>query len=157
MILTREFDQTVEIELPAQFAANFDANLLSLVRERFEGRCLGSVFVMRIEEIQRRSACRLIRTNLSGHGLVDVRFVATVLTFDRSEFIFPVRILNRDRDITGRFSIETEKGPIAGSVSISSSRTVGSLEVDDLIPVRAERCHYPVNQSGCTAAGPMVT
>jgi len=79
--MQKDFDTTVSIAAPINFAADKERHLLLQLRKTYEGRCWKGAYIRKVLGIVSAGAINIERTNTSGRGSVDVRFKAEVTVF----------------------------------------------------------------------------
>lgn len=97
----RVFDATLNVADPIDFGADPDRYVLAALRAAYEGRCYMGAFIRRVVAVLRRGPCRLMRSNPSGEGFVDVQFSAEVTVFGRWDILVGVTIAAQQQVVVG--------------------------------------------------------
>lgn len=104
MLQTKLIDGTINITNPINFCADKDRHLLAIVKNTYSGRCYKGAFIESIKEVLSDSgSCHIVRTNGSGHGYIDVRFIADVHVFNRWDILTGVKVISNQQMIVGEF------------------------------------------------------
>ena len=148
MHFEKVIDTTVDITNPINFCADKRRHLFTELRNKFVGRCFKGAYVLGVKEILDCGACHLVRTNGTGDGYIDVRFLAEVAVFSRWDILTGVEIMSRQQMIVGVYGGgapgEAGEGEAPGLkraapravVTILASKSAEALAVGQKIPVR---------------------
>jgi DNA-directed RNA polymerase subunit E'/Rpb7 len=163
MLHDKVYETTVNVTNPINFCADMDAHLMAELRSQYNGRCFKGAFIVRVDEILRRSGCNVVTADTSGDGYIDVQFRAIVVVFSRWDILVGVTILTCQQFVNGLYTRETEAGTVRAAVNILSTRATASLAVGNRVAVRISKVsHNPradlVNIAGvvfaCETASP---
>ncbi len=94
------FDGTIDVANPIDFCAD-KRHLIAAVRDKYAGRCFKGAYILGIKSILDKSACHIVRTNGSGEGYIDVRFLADVAVFSRWDILTGVEIVSHQQMLVG--------------------------------------------------------
>jgi hypothetical protein len=165
MYLEKLFDATIDVRNPINFCADKERHLLAELRSTFQGHCYKGSYIIQIKEIRHMSACRIVSTNASGEGCVDVQFLAEVAVFSKWDILVGVRIVNHQQMVTGLY-----EAPAAGdgapeasgkgaraAVTLVATRAVETLGVGQLVPVRVIAAQHQPLQPQAAIVGTLLT
>jgi hypothetical protein len=99
-------------------STNKENYILSILNEKYVGKCYNGAFIIKIDNIINISSCSIITTNLECNGNINVQFVAKVRIFYPGEFISGVHIKKTQLSILGDYTEETEDGTIKTYIMI---------------------------------------
>lgn len=88
--MLKDFDTTVSIASPINFAADKERHLLIQLQKEYGGRCWKGAYIKKILSIVSAGSIGIERTNTSGRGVVDVRFRAEVMIFSAWDILVGV-------------------------------------------------------------------
>jgi hypothetical protein len=149
------FEGTVDVPNPINFCADRKRHLLTELRNKYEGRCFKGAYVRTVRDVLAAGACHIMRTNGSGEGYVDVRFLADVEVFGRWDILVGVTLRSRAQLLIGTYG---EPAPRAVVTLIASdSKSVESLAVGQLIPVRIVLAQHTPLQAHASIVGSLLT
>lgn len=167
MPLTKVFETTLDVRDPIGFATDKENHLLAALQAQFAGRCYKGAYLVRVERVLRSSACRIVTSNNSAAGVVDVQFQALVVVFSRWDILVGVRVASQQQVIVGTYEApgEAPGGAPGGApgeaeglerarprgaraaVAIIPGKGAESLAVGQLVPVRILQAeHAPMQQ-----------
>lgn len=92
----KTYQTTLDIANPIGFATNSARHAMIMIRETFLGKCFMGAFITEITRIIRKSDCRIVSTNDSASGSVDVEFEAKVVILARWDMIIGAEVLKTD-------------------------------------------------------------
>ncbi len=148
----REFRTSLPVADPIGFVANPHQPMSALV-ENYQGRCFQGSFIVKIEKILKKSACRISTSDNTGSGSVDVEFSAQVETVQPDE-VYVDAVVNdnaKGQDpVTLSYNVPGRVQMVIG--------IVGKLNVrpKQIVPVRIIQArHEPLK--GATAAAKLFT
>ncbi len=99
------YEVTIRVDSPISFCADKRRHVLAHLAETYVGRCFLGAYVVRVlEDRLVVSHCRILQTNNTGAGEVDVRFEAEVVTAQRGDILVGVRVLKTDHLIVGVYN-----------------------------------------------------
>jgi DNA-directed RNA polymerase subunit E'/Rpb7 len=163
MFLEKIFDVTVDVKNPINFCADKERHLLAELRNTYLGHCFKGAYIIRIKGILNSSACRIISTNASGEGYVDVQFLAEVAVFSRWDILVGVRVVNHQQMIVGTYEAQSvpDQDPHAKNaravVSLLASRTVETLAEGQTVPVRVVMAQHQPLKPQAAVVGVLLT
>jgi uncharacterized membrane protein YgcG len=98
---------TIRVDSPISFCADKRRHVLAYLAENYVGRCFLGAFIVRVlEDHLDVSHCRILQTNNTGAGEVDVRFVAEVVTAQRGDILTGVHVFQTNHLIYGGHNLE---------------------------------------------------
>lgn len=99
-------------------STNKENYILSILNEKYVGKCYNGAFIIKIDNIINISSCSIITTNLECNGNINVQFVAKVRIFYPGEFIAGVHIKKTQLSILGDYTEDTDDGIIKTYIMI---------------------------------------
>jgi DNA-directed RNA polymerase subunit E'/Rpb7 len=99
-------------------STNKENYILSILNEKYVGKCYNGAFIVKIDNIINISACSIITTNLDCSGNINVQFIARVRIFYPGEFISGVHIKKTQLSILGDYTEDTDDGIIKTYIMI---------------------------------------
>jgi hypothetical protein len=142
------YEDTVNIVNVIHHCTAPEKYLLDELHSKFVGRCHEGAVITRILRVIGRSACRIVGTNCSGEGFVDVRFLAAVRQFCRGDIITGVVIRITTPVLAGHYDFPGAQA----FVVLVPSRGAEVLAEGLRVPVRIAKAeHAPRSQAVMTA------
>jgi DNA-directed RNA polymerase subunit E'/Rpb7 len=92
MILERIFDVSITVSNTISFCANIEKNCLTTLNNMYVGKCYKNSYIIEINNIIKHSCCRIISTNSTGYGIIDVKFSANIYIFSKRDILAGVVI-----------------------------------------------------------------
>ena len=102
MILEKIFDVTLNINNPINFCTNKKHYILIELNNLYTNKCFMGSYIIEILEVLQSSSCRIINTNSSGDGIIDVRFLANVFILNSWDALIGVEIEKYQSLIVGK-------------------------------------------------------
>lgn len=141
MQFEKVYEVTLDIPNPINFMTDKVTHTMIELKNEYVGKCFKGAFILKINEILKISDCHIVRTNHSGAGYINVRFLAQVAVFSQWDIIVGVNITNTQPAIVGLH----EKGARTG-VSLLVTKGLESITVGQKLPVRVVAArHTPMH------------
>ena len=83
----RQYDHTINIEKPCLFLRNKNDNITKILNNTFLNTCWKGSFILKIIEVNKSSCLRIISTNNSAFGAMNICFTANVLNYSKNDII----------------------------------------------------------------------
>ena len=154
-IYEKTIEATVDISNPTNFCTNTEEHLLGALRDKYNGKCFFAVYILNVKSIERRSMCKLVKTNNSGGGYMDVRFLADVVVFSAWDIITDVLIVNRQQMVLGEYYLPG--GPKMAVVALYASKSVEAIAVGQKVPVRVMIAQHSPGQPQASIVATLLT
>ena len=152
------FDSTVDVSNPINFCADKANHLLARLRDKYVGRCFKGAYIVGISRVLDAGACAVVRTNGSGEGYVDVRFLAEVAVFSRWDILTGVEVVSQQQMLVGSFAGRAAgPGPVPRAVvMVLASKAVEALAVGQKIAVRVLVAQHAPMQEQASVVGSLL-
>ena len=120
------------------FCTNTDRNVLNALEQRFVGTCFMGAFILGINRIIRRSSCKIVSSNNTGHGNINIEFEARVIVFSRWDIVTNAKIKVRDQFLIATAPAKPDRANQEELVITVKpvGRTTDSLTVGQIVPLR---------------------
>jgi hypothetical protein len=146
MIVTKTLETTLNLSNPNDiYVKKFDELCIQKLTEKFENKCFNSCYILKILSIVKRSF-RYMKETLDGGMLVDVKFEASVLIYQKDDIINNCRILKKESN-----SMVHACSDFAG-VQFKQLKNYEIYNENDIIPVIVKNIRYNVNQNAITVS-----
>jgi hypothetical protein len=142
-------DGTIDIHNPINFCADKTRYLFAEIKSKFIGKCFKGVYIVSIKSVLDCSACHIIRTNSTGEGYVDVRFVASVVSYNRWDIITGIEVVSRQQLVIGT----TDRAV----VSVLASKAAETLAIGQKIAIRTVLAQHAPQQTKISVVGTLLT
>lgn len=142
-------DGTIDVHNPINFCADKSRYLLAEIKSKYADRCFKGVYIVAIKSILNCGACHIVRTNSTGEGYIDVRFIADVVSYNRWDIITNITIVNRQQMLIGTTG--------RAVVSVLASKAAETVAVGQKIAVRVVLAQHTPLQSKISAVGTLLT
>ena len=170
MLYEKVISGTVNVHNPVHFCTDKRRHLLAELRNKYVGRCFMGAYILGVKEILDSGACHIVRTNGSGEGYVDVRFLAEVAAFGRWDILTGVEIVSRQQmlvgvyggDAAGAAGAADAAGAAPASckaravVSVLASKAVEVIAVGQKIPIRVVLAQHAPMQPQASIVGALL-
>lgn len=163
MLHQKLIDATIPVRNPINFCADKRRHALIHLKNTFEGKCFKGGYIVSIDEIAKISDCRIVSTNHSAEGTIDVQFSATVAVFSQWDIIPGVRIVKSEQLIIGSTS-GPEKGTQFGDprdarvvVTVLPSAESKTARVEQTVVVRVVSAEHAPMQQHASVVGTLLT
>ena len=145
------FESTVDVPNVINFCADTGRHLLGALSRMFNGRCYNGMYIIEVQEVLQRSKCRIVSTNTSGGGCIDVQFRAAVARIARWDILVGVKIVS-----TQQMAIGTYQNGMKAIVNLKS-RSAAPVAVGQTVAVRVLEVEHSPMQSQISVVGMMLT
>jgi hypothetical protein len=133
MILEKIYEVSIEINNPINFCANKTQHILTELNNIYVNKCYLGAFIINIIDILQSSSCKLITTNSSGNGIIDVKFSALVFIVSAWDIVIGVKIEKTQSLIIGKYN----KNNLIINVTFKPTYIQSqSLHINQLVPIR---------------------
>lgn len=141
MIIDKIFEVTMIISNPINFCINKKQHIMTELNNTYLHKCFMGSYIIDITDIIQMSSCKIISTNSSGHGTIDVRFSAMVYILNTWDILIGVEIERNQSLIVGKY----KRHGIEVDVTLKPTDIqANTLTTKQLIPVRIVKAiHKP--------------
>lgn len=154
MILDKVFDVTLNITNPINFCTNKKQYIVTELNNIYTNKCYMGSYIIDILEILQSSSCRLVNTNSSGNGIIDVRFLAKVFILNSWDILIGVEIEKNQSLIIGKY----KKSNLIIDVTFKPTNIqANSLTIGQLTPVRVIKAIHKPKESKIAVAAVLLT
>jgi DNA-directed RNA polymerase subunit E'/Rpb7 len=101
MLHSKTLDATINVRNPISFCADKARHLTIQLKNMYEGKCFKGAFIVSVDRVEHSSACKIVSSNNTAEGYVDVQFTATVAAFSRWDIVAGVTIMRTDQVLVG--------------------------------------------------------
>lgn len=159
------FEATVNVANPINFCTDKARHLTIALQNKYVGRCFKGAYVLGVKKILECGACHIMRTNGTGEGYVDVRFLADVAVFSSCDILTGVEIVSNQPMLVGSYEgaaawPPARAPPIPGrpraAVIIRASEAAAALAVGQKIPVRILLARHAPMQAQASVVGSLL-
>jgi hypothetical protein len=158
MLHEKVFEVTVNVHNPINFCADKSRHLMAELRKTYAGRCYKGCFIVQIVSVLHPSACHISRTNCTGEGYVDVRFIAHIRAFCQWDILVGVEIVSHQQIVVGTYdSPDGGDNRARAVVTALASKSVETLAVGQIISVRVYRAMHQPMQTQASVVGTLLT
>ena len=96
MLIKKELTFGIDIDKPISFYANKNANLLALLKNRYENKCFDGVFVSKVLEIVQTTACDISLSGHHGYGTTYATVLCECIEMIKGEYFINSIELSRN-------------------------------------------------------------
>ena len=154
MLLERVFEVTLNINNPINFIANKHHNILTDLNNIYANKCYQGSYIIKINNIIQTSSCRIINSNSSASGIIDVKFSATVSMISRWDILIGVEIVKNQSLVVGLY----KRNGMEISATIKPTHLhANTLTVGQLVPVRVIEAAHKPKTNQIAVAGVLLT
>lgn len=127
MEVERIFSDTINIDDIDTCCYDIPAYLMSNLHTRYVNKCRNKLFVLDILEIIQHSACKIMKTNLSAHGYIDVKFKVLGYQFEIGDILDAVEVKSQGGLVYGTSKINTNADAVCENDWITKILQDGQL------------------------------
>lgn len=154
MILTRIFDVTLNITNPINFCTNKRSHVLIELNNYYANKCFMGSYIMEILDVLQMSSCRIISSNSTANGTIDVKFLAKVFILNSWDILVGVEIEKNHLFITGKYKKDNMTiRVIFNPTNIQST----ILNIGQLVPVRVVQAVHRPKEPDISVAAVVLT
>lgn len=154
MILEKIFEVTLNITNPINFCTNKKAHILIELNNIYVNKCYMGSYIIEIIDILQSSSCRIVNTNSSGNGIIDVKFLANVFILNSWDILIGVEVEKNQSLIVGKY----KKPNLTIDVTFKPTNIqANSLSVGQLVPVRVVKAIHKPKESKIAVAAVLLT
>lgn len=150
---------TINVSNPINFCTDMVRNIKNSIETKYMGHCFKGAYILRIVSVIDHGKCHILRTNGSGHGYIDVRFIADVYIFSLWNILTGVNVVRSDQMLVGTFNRENSESQehAMAVVSVLASKSNESISVGQTIAVRVVYVIHPPMQTHASVATTILT
>ncbi len=141
----RVIEVTLPVADPINFCADKDRHVVTALQNTYVGKCFKGAYITSVKRVLAASDCRIVMTNTSGEGTIDVRFLAGGVVFARRDILVGVRVVNAQQILVGEYRAlsrpDATEPPARASVAIRPGGAA-SLAAGQLVAVRVELANH---------------
>jgi len=154
MILEKIFEVTLNITNPINFCINKKQHILTELNNMYVNKCYMGSYIIEILDILQSSSCRIVNTNSSGNGIIDVKFIANVFILNSWDILIGVEIEKNQSLIVGKY----KKLNLIIDVTFKPTNIQSnSLMVGQLVPVRVVKAIHKPREGKIAVAAVLLT
>jgi hypothetical protein len=154
MIIKRVYDVSLNITDPINYCTNKKEHTLIELNNHYKNKCFMGSFILDILDILQISSCRIVNTNSSADGIIDVKFLAKIYTLNAWDILVGVKIEKNQTLIGGKY----QKNELVINVSFPPTHLQGTvLHVGQLIPTRVCIPIHNPKENSISAAAVLLT
>jgi DNA-directed RNA polymerase subunit E'/Rpb7 len=163
MLHTKLIDATIGVRNPISFCTDKKRHALIYLKNTYEGKCFKGGFIASIDAIPKISDCRIVSTNHSAEGYIDVQFSAKVAVLARWDVIPGVKIVRSEQLIIGSTPGRDKEtyfdDPRDAKVVVTLLPTpeAKTIRVGQLVCVRVVNAEHAPMQQHASAVGTLLT
>lgn len=154
MILDKIFEVTLNINNPINFCINKKQNIIVELNNIYTHKCYMGAYILEIIDILQSSSCRIVNTNSSGTGILDVKFLASVYILNSWDILVGVEIEKNQSLLIGRY----KKRNLVIDVTFKPTNIQSSLlNIGQLVPVRVIKAIHKPRDNKIAVASVLLT
>ncbi len=154
MILEKIFEVTLNINNPINFCTNKKHHILTELNNIYVNKCYMGSYIIDIIDILQSSSCKIVNTNSSGNGLIDVKFIAHVFILSAWDILVGVEIEKNQSLIVGKYKNLNLTIDVAFKPTNLQSN---SLLIGQLVPVRVIKSIHKPKENKISVAAILLT
>lgn len=154
MILEKVFEVTLNITNPINFCTNKKQHIFTELNNIYVKKCYMGSYIIDIIDVLQSSSCRIVNTNSSGNGIIDVKFLATVYILNSWDILIGVEIEKNQSLIVGKY----KKPNLTIDVTFKPTNIqANSLVIGQMVPVRVIKAIHKPKESKIAVAAVLLT
>lgn len=154
MILEKVFEVTINISNPINFCTNKKQHIITELNNIYVNKCYMGSYIIDIIDVLQSSSCRIVNTNSSGNGIIDVKFLANVFILNSWDILIGIEVEKNQSLIVGKY----KKPNLTIDVTFKPTNIqANSLTIGQLVPVRVVKAIHKPKESRIAVAAVLLT
>lgn len=154
MIIEKVFEVTLNVNNPINFCTNKKQHIIIELNNIYVNKCFMGSYIIDIIDVLQSSSCRIVNTNSSSNGIVDVKFLATVYILNSWDILIGVEVEKNQSLIVGKY----KKPNLTIDVTFKPTNIqANSLTVGQLTPVRVVKAIHKPKENKIAVAAVLLT
>lgn len=154
MILEKIFEVTINVSNPINFCTNKKQHIITELNNIYVNKCYMGSYIINIIDILQSSSCRIVNTNSSGNGIVDVRFLANVFILNSWDILIGVEVEKNQSLLVGKY----KKPNLTMDVTFKPTNIQSNaLVIGQLTPIRVIKAIHKPKESKIAVAAVLLT
>lgn len=154
MILEKIFEVTLNVNNPINFCTNTKHHVIIELNNIYVNKCYLGTYIIDIIDILQISSCRIITTNSSSNGIIDVKFSAKVFKLSYLDILVGIEIEKNQSLITGKY----KKPKLTIDVIFKPTNIQSNLlALGQLVPIRVIKAIHKPRESKIAVAAVLLT
>lgn len=154
MLLEKVFEVTLDVNNPINFCTNKNQHILTELNNIYVNKCYMGSYIIDIIDILQTSSCRIVNTNSTGNGIIDVRFIANVFMLNSWDILIGVEVEKNQSLIVGKY----KKPNLTIDVTFKPTNIQSnSLMIGQLTPIRVIKSIHKPKESKIAIAAILLT
>lgn len=154
MLIEKVFEVTININNPINFCTNKLHHTLTELNNIYVNKCYMGSYIIDIISILQISSCKIVNTNSSANGIIDVKFLANVFILNSWDILIGVEVDKTQSLIVGKY----KKPNLIIDVTFKPTNIqANSLMVGQLTPVRIIKAIHKPKESRIAIAAVLLT
>jgi hypothetical protein len=144
MFIEKTFEVTLTISNPINYCINKYQHVMTDLNNSYKNRCYLGTYIMEILDIIQISSCRIVNTNSSADGIIDIRFIAKVYVLNTWDILVGVQIEKNQSLVIGKY----KKNNIEVNITFTPTNIQSTLlKLKQYVPIRVIRSiHKPMHE-----------
>lgn len=154
MLLEKVFEVTININNPINFCINKRQHVFTELNNIYVNKCYMGSYIIDIIDILQISSCRIINTNSSGNGIIDIKFLANVFILNTWDILIGVEVKKNQSLIVGEY----KKNNLIIDVTFKPTNIhANSLTMGQFTPVRVIKSIHKPKENRIAVAAVLLT
>ena len=154
MKFEKTFEITIDVVNPINFCINKQKNVLTYLNNNYENKCYLGTFILEIKNILKISNCKIVDTNSSSNGVINVKFSAEVYVLNQWDIVIGSKIKEKSDIAISNY----EKNNLKICITFKPTNIhANTLSVNQLLPIRIIKSVCKPNYSHIIAIGVLLT
>lgn len=154
MIFEKVFETTIFVINPINFCINKRQHVLKELNNNYLYKCYLGAFILEILDILQMSSCKIISSNSSGHGTIDIKFLAKIYVLNAWDILIGINIEKNQSLLVGKY----KKNNLNIDIIFKPTHIQSSnINIKQLLPVRIIETYHKPKSNQITASGILLT
>ena len=154
MLLEKVFEVTLNINNPINFCTNKIQHALTELNNIYANKCYMGSYIIDIIEILQISSCKIVNTNSSSSGIIDVKFSANVFILNTWDLLIGVEVEKNQSLIVGKYKKQNLNIDVTFKPTNIQANT---LTVGQKVPVRVIKAIHKPKENKIAVAAVLLT
>ena len=161
-IIKKKIVTSLNVRNPINFCTNKQKHVYNELEKLYVKKCYAGCFIISIQSIDEISDCVISKTNTSGEGVVNVKFIVEAIVFAYNDILVGVQIVHNQSMILGLYQLNSIKAIVSippttrHLYSTALTKSIESLSLGQKVPIRVIDANHQPKKEEATIFGTLL-
>ena len=161
-IIQKKIITSLNVRNPINFCTDKKKHVYNELKKIYVEKCYAGCFIISIVSIDEISDCIISKTNISGEGIINVKFTINAIVFSHNDILIGVKIVHNQSMILGLYQLNSIKAVVSipptsrHLYSTALVKSIESLSLGQKIPIRIIDASHQPRQEEATIFGTLL-